>query len=178
MSTTQEHEISLEERSRILYEFNDTGVDYPKDMCLHQLFEMQVKRTPERIAVVFEGNHLTYSELNQRANKLANYLRALGIGPESVVGVFMERSFEMIIALYGILKAGGAYVSLDPEYPQERLAFMLEDTQVSVMLTQNHLFGGLPEYHSRIMCLDTEWDEVAPYSAENPSSGVTAQNLA
>jgi len=178
MGGTLENRICQEERTRVLYDFNDTSIDYPKDVCLHQLFEMQVKRTPDRIAIVFEGSQLTYSELNQRANKLANFLRAEGIGPESVVGVFMERSLEMVIALYGILKAGGAYISLDPEYPQERLAFMLEDTQVPVLLAQEHLLGKLPECRSQIFCLDTDWDKVEPHSAANPSSGVRAQNLA
>lgn len=173
-----EYAMSQEELSRVLVEFNATKVDYPNDVCLHQLFESQVLKTPDRVAVVFEGNQLTYSKLNQNANKLANYLHAQGIGPESVVGVFMERSFEMVIALYGILKAGGAYVSLDPEYPRERLAFMLEDTKVPVLLTQHHLLNMLPENRSRIICLDTDWNEIDAYSAENLSSGVTAQNLA
>ena len=124
------------ERHQLLVEWNDTEADYPKDSCIHELFEAQVEKTPEAIAVQFEEKQLTYRELNSRANQLAHYLRRLGIGPEKLVGICIERSLEMVVGLLGILKAGGAYVPLDPAYPRERLAFMLEDAQVSVLLTQ------------------------------------------
>src|SRR4029450_370496 len=118
---------------------SDTQRDYPKDKCIHQLFETQVEKSPDAVAVTFEDQRLTYRELNARTNQLAHYLQELGVGPEVLVGICMERSLEMMIALLGILKAGGAYVPLDPEYPQERLAFMLEDAQPAVLVTQERL---------------------------------------
>lgn len=163
---------------RVLVEFNDTQVDYPKDVCLHELFEAQVSRTPDAIAVTFTGMQLTYAELNQRANQLARNLQALGVGPETLVGVLMERSLEMVIALYGILKAGGAYVSLDPEYPQDRLAFMVDDTRVPVLLTQEHLLAQVPQNDARVICLDADWTKIASAETANLSSGVTADNAA
>src|SRR5262245_33038854 len=110
-----------------------------QDRCLHQLFEAQVERTPGTAAVLYEGLELTYGELNRRANQLAHYLRPRGVGPEVLVGICLERSLEMMVGLLGILKAGGAYVPLDLVYPQERLAFILEDTQVTVLLAQGRL---------------------------------------
>ena len=127
------------ERHQILVEWNDTAADYPKDKCIHQLFEEQVERTPDAIALEFEDKQVTYRELNRKANQLAHYLISLGIGPEKLVGICVERSIEMVVGLLGILKAGGAYVPLDPAYPKERLRFMLEDAQVSVLLTQAKL---------------------------------------
>ena len=123
------------ERRQMLIEWNDTGADYPKNKCIHQLFEEQVERTPEAIAVKFEDQQITYRELNQRANQLAHQLMTLGIGPEKLVGVCIERSIEMVVGLLGILKAGGAYVPLDPAYPDVRLRFMVEDSQAFVLLT-------------------------------------------
>ncbi|MBI2998695.1 MAG: amino acid adenylation domain-containing protein [Deltaproteobacteria bacterium] len=133
------------ERHQLLVEWNNTGKDYPRDKCIHQLCEAQVERTPEAVAVVFEARQLTYRELNRRANQLAQYLRKLGVGPEVRVGICMERSLEMVIGLLGVLKAGGAYVPLDPEYPKERLAFMLDDIRVPVLLTQSRLLSQLPK---------------------------------
>jgi non-ribosomal peptide synthetase component F len=132
------------EREQLLVEWNDTRADYPEGLCIHELFEAQVERTPDAIAVVFEGEELTYGELNRRANRLAHYLRRLGVGPEVLVGICVERSLEMVVGLLGILKAGGAYVPLDPEYPRERLEFMLEDAQIPVLLTQQRLMADLP----------------------------------
>lgn len=166
------------ELHRVLAEFNDTGVDYRRDVCLHELFEAQIERTPDAVAVVFEGTHLTYRELNQRANQMAHYLRAFGVGSEVLVGIFMERSLEMIIGLYGILKSGGAYVPLDPEYPPERVAFMLQDTRVPVLLTQKRLVPELPSHGAKLVCLDADWPTIAKESTDNPSSGVMAENLA
>jgi amino acid adenylation domain-containing protein len=133
------------ERQQLLVEWNDTRTDYPRDLCIHQLFEAQAQRTPDAVAVVFEHEQLTYGELNRRTNQLAHYLRALGVGPEVLVAVCLERSLEMIIGLLGVLKAGGAYVPLDPAYPKERLSFMLKDAEVTVLLTQERLVAELIE---------------------------------
>lgn len=142
------------------------------------MFEAQVERTPDAVAVVFEGEQLTYLQLNQRANQLAYYLQKLRVEPEMLVGICVERSLEMVVGLLGILKAGGAYLPLDPSYPQERLAFMLEDAQVSVLLTQQKLVAGLPEYGAHRFCLDTDWKVLAQESEEKPVSSVTTDNLA
>ena len=148
------------ERHQLLVEWNDTAADYPRDRCIHELFEAQVARTPEAVAVVFEDRQLTYGELNARANQLAHHLIALGVGPEVLVGICMERSLELIVGLLGILKAGGAYVPLDPGYPAERLAFMLKDTAAPVLLTQQGLLGQLPQYEGRIVCLDRDAPDI------------------
>ena len=137
--------LSPAERYQLLVEWNDTLADYPQDYCIHQLFEEQVERTPDATAVIFEDKQLTYQELNRRSNQLAHHLQKLGVGSEVLVGICMERSVEMIVGLLGILKAGGAYVPLDPSYPSERLGFMLEDSQVSVLLTSENLVEQLPD---------------------------------
>jgi aspartate racemase len=165
------------ERHTLLVEWNDTQVDYPKDMCIHQLFEAQVERTPEAVAVVFESQQLTYRELNRRANQLAHHLRSLGVDPDTLVGICVERSLEMVVGLLGILKAGGAYVPLDPAYPQERLAFMLEDSQVSVLLTQQRLMKALPAHSTQVVQLDGDWEAIAQKSETNPINPVTARHL-
>lgn len=166
------------ERQQILVEWNDTHLDYPQDVCLHQLFEAQVERTPDATAVVFEDQHLTYRELNQRANQLAHHLHTLGVQPDMLVGVCMERSLEMVISLYAILKAGGAYVPMDPEYPPARLAYMLQDSNVSVLLTQEHLTAALPEHNASVIALDSAWETVALESVENPSLPTRPHHLA
>src|SRR5580704_18545143 len=122
------------ERFRILYEWNDTRAEYP-DACVHELFEQQVARDPDAVAVVFKGRQMSYRELNWRANQVAHYLRKRGVGPEILVGVCFEHSPEMVIALLGVWKSGGAYVPLDPAYPPERLSFMLSDARVKVLVT-------------------------------------------
>lgn len=160
----------------LLGEWNNTKVDYPQDVCIHQVFEAQVKQTPDAIAVFFADKHLTYRELNAQANCLAHHLQTLNVKPEVLVGICLERSLLMVVGILGILKAGGAYVPLDPAYPKERLAFMLEDTQVPVLLTQQHLVEGLPA-HTHVVCLDTDWDAIAQNSEENPVSEVTLQSL-
>jgi amino acid adenylation domain-containing protein len=179
------------ERHKLLVAWNDNGTDYPKDSCIHELFEAQAKRTPEAIAVEFEGKHWTYRELNAWANRLAHYLQGLGVGPKKLVGICVERSLETVIGLLGVLKVGGAYVPLDPHYPKERLAFMLADAQVSVVLTQERFIedrepkieGSDPQssiLDSQIntVCLDRDWKKIAQQSAENPDGEVTAENLA
>jgi surfactin family lipopeptide synthetase A len=166
------------ERQQLLVEWNDTETDYPRDTTIHQLFEEQADRTPDSTAVVFEDQHLTYQELNQKSNQLAHYLRKLGVGPETLVGICVERSLEMIVGLLGILKAGGAYVPLDPSYPRERLTFMLEDTQAPVLLTQQHLLAGPPDHTANTVCLDSDWEKVATYSEENAPHEAAPDNLA
>ncbi|MEO5728081.1 MAG: condensation domain-containing protein, partial [Byssovorax sp.] len=149
------------ERRTVVEEFNATRADYPRDRLVHEIFEAQAARTPEAIALVFEGNSLTYRELDQRSNQLARALQKHGVGPEVLVGVCLERSIELVIALYGVLKAGGAYVPLDPEYPKDRLAFLLADTNVPVLLTQAHLEAVLPPHPAEVLRLDTGWPAIA-----------------
>ncbi len=165
------------ERQLLLVELNATQTAYLKDQCVHQLFEAQVERTPDAIAVVFEGQQLTYRELNKRANQLAHYLRGRGVGPDVLVGVCMERSLDMVIALLGVLKAGGAYVPLDPTSPKERMAFMLEDMQTSILLTQQKFVSSLPTHNVQTLCLDTMWAPIANEVPTNPVCNVSAENL-
>ncbi|NET16505.1 MAG: amino acid adenylation domain-containing protein, partial [Okeania sp. SIO1H6] len=167
-----------QENYKFLREWNKTAVNYPPDICLHQLFEAQVERTPNSVAVVFEENQLTYESLNQKANQLAHYLQHLGIGPNILVGICLERSLEMVISLLGILKAGGAYIPFDPGYPQERLAYMLSDSQVSVVLTSQTSAPALPDNHARLIYLDSDWSKFAQKSQKNPLSTVNSENLA
>jgi len=165
------------ERHQLLVEWNSTQADYPKDYCVHQLFESQVGRTPDAIALAFEHQYLTYDALNTRANQLAHHLQKLGVGPGVLVGICVERSLDMVVGLLGILKAGGAYVPFDPAYPPERVSFMLEDAKVSVLLTQNPLVEKLPESGAKIVCLDTDWHEIAKENAENSSSDTKPEDL-
>src|SRR6266581_1391147 len=153
-------------QQQLLVERNATQIAYPSDTCLQQLIEDQVERTPDAVAVVYKDAQLTYRELNARANQLAHHLRQLGVGPEVLVGLYVERSLEMVVGLLGILKAGGAYVLLDPKYPKERLTFLLQDTQMPVLLTQERL-KGLPEHMARVVCLDAEWETIAQENSEN-----------
>ncbi|HEX7240717.1 MAG TPA: amino acid adenylation domain-containing protein, partial [Longimicrobiaceae bacterium] len=163
------------ERERVLVEWNRSGAEYPRHLCLHQLFEAQAARTPDAEAVRFLGCSLTYAELDRRANRLAHHLRGRGVGPEVQVGICMERGFEMFVAVLGILKAGGAYVPVDPLFPRERLAFTLEG--VALVLAQAAVRDAVPEGRE-VLCLDTEWDAVAGEPAAAPESGVTPENLA
>ncbi|MGB8522553.1 MAG: amino acid adenylation domain-containing protein, partial [Candidatus Acidiferrales bacterium] len=166
-----------EEREQILFEWNDTHVDYPQDVCLHELIERQAEQTPEFTAVIFEEQELSYRELNTRANQLAFHLRKLGVLPDDLVGVCMERSVEMVVALLGVLKAGGAYVPLDPEYPKDRLRMMLEDSKPSVLLTQQHLIPRLPGISANLICLDTDWPGIAIGDGRNLSPVASPANL-
>ncbi len=163
--------------TQVVQEWNDTQPVADRDVCIHQMFEMQVERSPQAIAVVFENTQLTYKQLNQRANQLAHHLRSLGVGPEVLVGICLERSLEMIVGLLGILKAGGAYVPLDPAYPKERLAFILSDTQTPVLLTQEKLVKNLPPHQAQVVCLDCFWQENSHNSQENPVNETTPDNL-
>jgi amino acid adenylation domain-containing protein len=166
------------ERRQLLVEWNDTGADYPRDRCVHELFEAQAERTPDAPAVIFATQRLTYRELDERANQLARRLRRLGVGPETLVAVYLRRSPEMIVGLLGILKAGGAYLPLDPMYPAERLAFLLKDSRASVILTQRELADRLPAREARVVCLEAEAEAIAAESVERPDGGATADNLA
>ena len=166
------------ERSELLFRWNDTDVVFARSLSLHEKFEAQVQRTPDRDAGVFEGSRLTYRELNARANKVAHYLRRLGVGPETIVGLRAERSLEMITGLLGILKAGGAYLPVDTAYPRDRVAFMLEDAKASILLTQAALLASLPETKVRPVCLDAEWESMDQESPENVLSGAGPDNLA
>ena len=166
------------ERRQILDEWNATARDYPHERCIHQLVEAQAERTPEATAVVFGEERLTYAELNCRANQLGHYLKQLGVGPETRVGILLERSVEMPIALLAVLKAGGAYVAFDPSYPPDRLLYMFEDSDVSVLLTQQKVLMGQPEYRARLVCLDTERTSIAEHDTQNMSERHQRSNLA
>ncbi|CAD5916872.1 Surfactin synthase subunit 1 [Planktothrix agardhii] len=166
------------ETNQLLIEWNNTQVDYPQIKCIHQLFEEQAERTPDAIAVVFENQQLTYAELNDRANQLAHYLRKLGVKPDELVGICLERSLDMIVGLLAILKVGGAYVPIDPDYPQERISFMLQDTQVKIILTCESLQNSLQNHQTIVICLDKDWQQINQASLENLNSTVSADNLA
>ena len=151
------------ESRQLLVKWNQTAASYPKDRCLQELFEEQVERTPDAVAVVFEDEQLTYGQLNERANQLAHHLQELGVGPDTLVALCAERSLEIVVGLLGVLKAGGAYVPLDPSYPSERLDFMLRDSGALLLLTQqrlrHQLKGGSP--NARLLCLDSDWVTIA-----------------
>ena len=179
------------ERHKVLMRWNDTKAEYPKELCIHELFEAQVERTPEAIAVEFEGENLTYRELNTRANRLAHHFQSLGVGPKKLVGICVERSLEMLVGLLGILKAGGAYVPLEPAYPGERLDFMIRDAQVSVIVTQARfaedrrwrMEDGDPQSpildpRLPVVCLDRDWKEFVRQSDKNPRRRAHPDSLA
>ncbi len=167
-----------EERARLLTEWNDTSTDYPREATTHGLFSQWAAQTPEAFAVACGGKRLTYAELDARSNQLARALRSLGAEPESLVGVCLERTEQLAVAMLGILKAGAAYVPLDPDYPPERLAFMLEDTQAPVVVTQTSLRGSLPEGNHATLLLDADADQIAQESAEALDETAAAESLA
>jgi non-ribosomal peptide synthetase component F len=170
--------LSEAERQQIIEGWNETAAVYPRELMVSELFEAQAARTPEAFALRFEDTVLSYRELNERANQLARYLQRHGVGPEVLVGILMQRSVEMIVAVLGILKAGGAYVPLDPSYPVERLAFMVQDSGVRMLLTQE----GIPEvpgaYVRETLSLTEQWDLVAAESVEHVLSSAQPENLA
>ncbi len=166
------------ERHQVVVEWNRTQPLHQQDRCAHQLFEDWVERTPDKVAVFFGGEQWTYRELNARANQLANRLRAGGVGPEVLVGICMKRSPELLVGILGILKAGGAYVPLDPDYPPSRLAFMLRDAGVPILLTHSQLAENLGQSSARTTFLDTDWAAIAKESAVGPAPGTTPKNLA
>ena len=176
-SRVELHPLTDAERRRILYEWNDTRTECPH-VCVHELFERQVERTPDAPAVLFDGRRLSYRDLNARANQLGRYLQKRGIGPEKLVGVSMERSPEMLIGLLGIWKAGGAYVPMDPTYPRERLSFMMKDSAAQLLLTtrkQIHLFDSAG---GQMVFVDSDWPVIAEESTGNFNSGAAPSNLA
>lgn len=165
-------------RNKQLVEWNATERDYPRNKCVHELFEEQVDRTPDAIAVEIDGETLTYSELNLRANQLANYLRSIGVGHESLVGLCVERSLDMMIGLLGIMKSGAAYVPIDPAYPTERVRVIIEDSGIQTIVTQAHLAFDLREQVPNVFCIDLEWDTVASNGGHRPKNETTADSLA
>ncbi|HEY0737424.1 MAG TPA: amino acid adenylation domain-containing protein [Herpetosiphonaceae bacterium] len=178
--------LSQPEQRQILEDWNATQVVYPQAHCLHQLVEEQAERTPDAVAVSFEARsrepvQLTYRQLNQRANQLAHFLIARGVGQEMLVGIAAERSLELVIGLLGVLKAGAAYVPLDPTYPPDRLAYMLQDSNVAVLLTQERLLGeriGLPASGATVVCLDRDWTRIAEHAATSPTVDRSPDHLA
>ena len=171
--------LTAEQQQQLLYGWNQTGTAYANDTrCIHQLFEAQVEKTPDTIAVVYGQQQLTYRELNQQANQLAHYLRTLQVGPDVLVGLSIGRSLEMVVSLLGILKAGGAYVPLDPTYPAERLSYMLDDSRAAVLVTTSQQPVIVAQHTVQRVCLDTDWETLARYSTENPAVPVQASHLA
>ncbi len=166
------------EKQQILVEWNNTDVDYLKNKCVHQLIEERVVQNPNAVAVVFDEEQLTYRELNERANQLGNYLRKLGIGPDVLVGVCVERSLEMVVCVLGIMKAGGAYVPLDPNYPRNRLLAMLESTQVTLLISQQKLVDTFSDFDKKIVCIDIDWGIISEESRLNLSNLASSSNLA
>ena len=166
--------LTAAEMHQLLVEWNDTKTDYPRDKCVHQLFEEQVERSPDAIAVVFEDQAVSYRELNSQANQLAHHLQKLGVGPEMLVGLCLERSIDMIVGLLGILKAGGAYLPLDPSYPKDRLGFILQDAKASISVSQRPLAALLPAANTRWVFLDKQdWQAGTPDLADQ--ADLTAQ---
>jgi aspartate racemase len=170
--------LTEQERERIVVEWNRTETEYLKQRCVHELFAEQAGRRPDAVALVYDSQKLSYRELDQRTNQLAHYLRTIGIGAESLVGICMERSMQMIVSILAILKAGGAYVPLDPSYPKERLGFMLRDAQARVVLSQEEFKELLPQSDVTVISLDSQWGAIARYSTGPVDSGIKAQNLA
>ncbi|MBD2410049.1 non-ribosomal peptide synthetase [Nostoc calcicola FACHB-389] len=170
--------LTPEQQQQLLVEWNATKTTYPQGKCIHQLIETQVDKTPDAIAVIFGGQKLTYRQLNEQANQLAHYLKALGVKADTLVGICIERSLEMIVGLLGILKAGGAYVPLDSAYPAERLSEIVNDAQVSILVTMQQWATVSAEHSLEIVCLDTQRELIANQSRENPDSGVLDSDLA
>ncbi|MCP5053377.1 MAG: amino acid adenylation domain-containing protein [bacterium] len=170
--------LSEEERRKILEVWNNRNHDFPEGKCNHELFEEHVQRTPDAPALFYGEQRLTYRELDGKANQLARHLQAMGVGPDSLVGISIERSLELVIGLLGVVKAGGAYVPLDPAYPKERLAHMMEDAKgLEILLTKEYLTDRLPEHQAEMILLDKDWGKIDARSTEKPFSGVTVYNL-
>jgi acyl transferase domain-containing protein/non-ribosomal peptide synthetase component F len=166
------------ERKRIIYGFNQTQSELPESPCFHMLFEQRAEQAPHKAAIVCEDGDLTYGKLNERANQLAHFLIELGVRPDVLVGVYIERSLGMMVGVLAILKAGGAYVPLDPTYPADRIAFMIEDTRMPVILTQDRLEASIPENNAVIICIDADWDEIAQKSKQTPKLAIRGEDLA
>ena len=171
-------QLTAAQRHRLLVEWNYTQTEYPFERCIHRLFEAQVARSPDAVAVVFGEQQLTYRELNTKANQVGHHLKSLGVGLEVLVGICVERSLEMVVGLLGILKAEGAYVPLDPSYPIERLTYMVEDAQIEVLLTQQYFIERFVRDRAKIVCLDTEWESINRESKHNLTNSTSSDNLA
>ncbi|HEX5601902.1 MAG TPA: amino acid adenylation domain-containing protein [Pyrinomonadaceae bacterium] len=169
--------LSKEERQHVVHEWNETAT-VVAGSCVHELFEQQVQGRPQDVALVSKERTLTYQEMNEQANRLAHWLIERGVGPESVVGILLDRSAALLISLLAVLKSGAAYVPLDPQQPGERLAYMLEDAGAGVLLTRDALVDSLPGYWGQTFCLDSEWSQLDQLSSENPQRVVSGQNLA
>jgi amino acid adenylation domain-containing protein len=170
--------LSEAERRQLVIGWNDTHAAYPSDQCIHELFEKQAERSPQQIALRCQGLQLPYAELNRRANQLARKLKDLGVGVEVPVGIFLDRSLDMMVAVLGVLKAGGAYVPMDPAYPKQWSAFLLEDSRAPVLLTREKMLAALPTYSGAVVCMDRDWAEVAHYEAANLEKRSNAESLA
>jgi amino acid adenylation domain-containing protein len=171
--------LTEEDRQRILKEFNETQAEYDAEMCLHSLFESQVDRGPDGCALAFNGEAVTYRQLNERANKLAHYLIEIGVGPDILVGVCLKRSINMVVSLLAILKAGGAYVPIDPSYPAQRITYVIEDARMEIIISQEDAASELiPDTRCHLICLECEWPRILDYSSESPRRHVQAGNLA
>jgi amino acid adenylation domain-containing protein len=170
--------LAASERHQILNEWNNTVSNYPKDECLHQLFEKMAKQATSRIAVECAGRSLTYGQLNAKANRLANFLIESGVTPDSLVGIHLERSLDLIVGLLAILKAGAAYVPMDASFPSDRLAYMMNNAGISLLVTQSSLLGGLPPSGQKVICLDTEWETIQRKDSADPNVAVSPSNLA
>ncbi len=170
--------LTAAERGQIELQWNDTEGEFSQACCAHELFETQVQRRPEHLAVIFEDQCLSYAELDRRANRLANYLRSLGVGPEVIVGLSLERSLDLIVGMLAILKAGGAFLPLDPSYPRERLEFMVEDSGTEILLTDVAATVSLPSNGKQRVLLDASHREVSHHSDARPDSEITSQHLA
>jgi amino acid adenylation domain-containing protein len=170
--------LSEGELIQIIVKWNGTYVDTGHPNCLPQLLEMQVEQFPDAVALSFQNEQVTYEELGRRSNQLGRWLQRLGVAPEVMVGLFVERSLEMVVGLMGTLKAGGAFLPLDPDYPADRLAYMLDDAQPQLLLTQRHLVGKLPKNGARVVCLDSDWDQIVQHDDSRIEPCVVAENPA
>src|ERR1700730_11762119 len=169
--------LTAEQQEQELVEWNRTEAEYTRAKTEAELLAEQAKRTTEATAVVCEGRTLNYRELDERSNQLGHYLRGLGVGPEVLVGLCVERSLEMLVGLLGILKAGGAYLPLDPTYPRDRIAFMLADSKAPVLVSQQGLLAGLPNGAVRMVCLDSDWPATERHPATAPPTAGGAESL-
>lgn len=169
--------IPEEELKKILFEWNNTDSYFPENKCIHNLFEEQVSRTPDAIALIYNDTQLTYLQLNKRCNQLAHYLRGLGVGPDKFVGICMERSIDMVVAIYGIVKAGGCYVPIDSEYPEGRRTFMIENSGINILITKSDLSCRFSGFYGKILCIDSEWDAISREDGENPRNMLNPENL-
>ncbi len=165
------------EKEFLIEKINATDAPFPLEKCIHQLFEQQALQIPDDIAVRFHDSQLTYAELNEKANKLAHYLKENGAGADKLVGIYLDRSLEMVISLLGILKSGSAYLPLDPMFPHDRLQYMLEDANASILFTQDKLRNSFQGYRDKVICIDTDWESIANCSGENLKTAISSRNL-